>query len=105
MNKSEKSSRKSFTGYLGGIIAAATFGLNPAFAVPMMREGMDVVSILFFRYLLSLPLMLCVLLIKKRYLLLPAPPIAVAMGAGLLMSLSSITLFESYKYLSVGVAS
>ena len=105
MNMKVKTPRGAFAGYLAGIIAAATFGLNPAFAVPMMREGMDVVSILFYRYMLSVPLMLLVLAIKRQNVILGKKCILCALGAGVLMSMSSVTLFESYKYLSVGVAS
>ena len=37
-------------GYAAGIITGITYGLNPLFAMPLMREGANVDSILFFRY-------------------------------------------------------
>ena len=47
---------RKITGYTLGFIAAATYGLNPLFALPLMADGMDTSSILFFRYLLAIPI-------------------------------------------------
>ena len=44
-------------GYVAGILAAAFYGLNPLFALPLYHGGMDTWSILLFRYLLSLPML------------------------------------------------
>ena len=41
-------------GYILGGIAAAAYGMNPLFALPLYREGMDPDSVLFFRYLLAI---------------------------------------------------
>ena len=38
-------------GYILGIIAAATYGMNPLFTLPLYQDGMDPYSVLFFRYL------------------------------------------------------
>ena len=40
-------------GYIIGAIAAATYGTNPIFAIPLYKNGMDTNSVLFFRYLLA----------------------------------------------------
>ena len=34
-------------GYLLGTVAAATYGMNPLFALPLYAEGMDADSVLF----------------------------------------------------------
>lgn len=36
-------------GYLLGAVAAATYGMNPLFALPLYKAGMDPDSVLFFR--------------------------------------------------------
>ena len=36
-------------GYLLGTVAAATYGMNPLFALPLYKAGMDPDSVLFFR--------------------------------------------------------
>lgn len=35
-------------GYLLGMIAAASYGMNPLFALPLYKAGMDPDSVLFF---------------------------------------------------------
>ena len=42
----------TFWGYLAGIVTGVTYGLNPLFAVPLMKSGVSVDTILFFRYFL-----------------------------------------------------
>lgn len=42
-------------GYLLGAVAAATYGMNPLFALPLYKAGMDPDSVLFFRYLFCHP--------------------------------------------------
>ena len=43
----------SVWGYVAGIVTGVTYGLNPLFAVPLMRQGISVDEILFFRYFLA----------------------------------------------------
>ena len=48
-------------GYALGAIAAATYGMNPLFALPLYKAGMNPDSALFFRYIflrMILPYML-----------------------------------------------
>jgi len=93
-------------GYLCGAIAAACYGLNPLFAVPMYGAGMTVDSVLFYRYLLGALLLVPALARRgrdgfriRRCEILPL------FGFGILFSLSSFALFESYRHLDVGIAS
>ena len=44
-------------GYILGAIAAATYGMNPLFALPLYADGMDADSVLFFRYMMAIPVM------------------------------------------------
>lgn len=44
-------------GYILGAIAAATYGMNPLFALPLYKDGMNPESVLFFRYLMALPIL------------------------------------------------
>ena len=41
-------------GYILGSIAAASYGMNPLFALPLYKAGMDPDSVLFFRYLFAI---------------------------------------------------
>ena len=44
-------------GYVLGVIAAATYGMNPLFALPLYEAGMNPDSVLFFRYLFAIPVL------------------------------------------------
>lgn len=93
-------------GYMLGIIAAATYGMNPLFALPLYEEGMNVDSVLFMRYLLAVPVIGAMLhmrgygfRVKSKKARWPL------VFTGLLMALSSLTLFKSYTYMAAGIAS
>lgn len=94
-----------FKGYLLAAIAAATYGTNPAFAVPLYGAGMNAVSVLLFRYLLGMVFILAMIKLRGRSLRLERNQILPVALLGILMALSSVTLFESYNYINSGVAS
>lgn len=99
-------------GYLYAALAAASYGTNPIFAKPLYADGMNPDSVLLFRYVfgfLLLALMMCyngwrrgdikgAFRVSRHTL-----PQLVLMG--ILMALSSLTLFVSYNYMPVGIAS
>ncbi len=92
-------------GYLLGAVAAASYGMNPLFALPLYQAGMDTDSVLFFRYLLAIPILGIMVKLRGRSFRvgLRAAPLLVVMG--LLLAMSSLTLFMSYHYMDAGVAS
>ena len=51
-------------GYIYGAVAAATYGMNPLFALPLYENGMNANSVLFFRYLFAIPIL--AIMIKSR---------------------------------------
>ena len=93
-------------GYLFAAIAAASYGTNPIFAIPLYREGISVTSVLFMRYAMAVAIMFFTTMIKspKAFVIKPKY-VGLLAFMGILMVLSSIALFESYKYLSAGIAS
>lgn len=93
-----------FKGYLLGCVGAITYGLNPLFALPLYAEGIDVASVLFYRYLIAIVLM-AVIMARHGGFRLSRRDIPAAIAAGILFALSSLTLFESYNYMDVGIAS
>lgn len=95
----------SIKGYLLAAIAAAAYGTNPAFAVPLYEEGMNPNSVLLFRYLLGIPLVGIMLKLRGIKLSLRKDEIFQVGILGVLMAFSSLALFESYNYLNAGVAS
>ncbi|MDE6682446.1 MAG: DMT family transporter [Muribaculaceae bacterium] len=96
---------KNFKGYLLAAIAAAAYGTNPAFAIPLYEQGMNPNSVLMFRYILGLPLIACVMKIRHVSFNLNKDEILHVAVLGILMAVSSLSLFESYNYMNSGVAS
>lgn len=99
-------------GYALGVMAAATYGMNPVFAVPLYERGMNAESVLLWRYALAIPVVAVMLLARGRSLAIK--PIG-ATGVrqltmqlallGVLMAVSSLSLFASYNYMNAGIAS
>lgn len=92
-------------GYILAAIAATTYGMNPLFALPLYKEGMDPDSVLFFRYLLAIPILAVMLKARGRSFRLKRNEVFPLIVMGLLMSVSSLTLFQSYNYMDAGIAS
>lgn len=92
-------------GYILGAIAAATYGLNPLFALPLYGAGMTPDSVLFFRYLFALPVLAAMIVWRGRSFRITMRQSGVLFVLGLLMAVSSLTLFLSYLYMDAGIAS
>lgn len=92
-------------GYLLAALAAAAYGTNPAFAVPLYGQGMNPNTVLLFRYLMGLPLLAIIMALRGVSFKLERKQIIPTLILGVLMAFSSLTLFESYKYMNSGVAS
>lgn len=92
-------------GYIYGIVAAAAYGLNPIFAVPLYDAGMDPDSVLFFRYLFAIPMVGITLLARGRGLRVHSREVLPLVIMGILMAISSLTLFNSYNHIDASIAS
>ena len=100
-------------GYIFAILSAAAYGTNPIFAKPLYKDGMNPDSVLLFRYVLAVVVLAIMMFYngwKQRQ------PISETFHVsrhnmpqlfilGFLMALSSLTLFVSYNYMPVGIAS
>lgn len=96
---------KNFKGYLLAAVAAAAYGTNPVFAIPLYGHGMNPNSVLLFRYLIGLPILACIMKARNISFAINREEILKVVILGFLMALSSLTLFESYKYMNSGIAS
>ena len=92
-------------GYILAAISAATYGMNPLFALPLYEAGMDLYSVLFFRYLFAIPILAVMLKIRRRDFSISKADIVPLLILGVLFAMSSITLFSSYNFMDVGIAS
>lgn len=102
-----------YTGYVYAAASAAAYGTNPIFAKPLYADGMNTDSVLLFRYLFAVLVMIVMMAWGGYRRQKPLSetfsvnrhnmPQLILMG--ILMALSSITLFASYHYMPVGIAS
>ena len=92
-------------GYILGSIAAASYGMNPLFALPLYKAGMDPDSVLFFRYLFAIPLLGIMIKARGRSFKIQRKETFPLIIMGLLVALSSLTLVLSYNYMAAGIAS
>lgn len=92
-------------GYILGAVGGAAYGLNPLFAVPLYKSGMDASSVVFSRYLTAVVLVGILAKLSGHSLKIERKALSVAFCLGLMVVGSSLTLFHSYNYMDVGIAS
>ncbi|MGM9704841.1 MAG: EamA family transporter, partial [Prevotella sp.] len=92
-------------GYILGAVAAASYGTNPLFAMPLMNAGIDAYSVLFLRYMFAIPILAVMMIARRRGFGLRRSQVLPLMALGLGMALSSLTLYVSYTYLGTAIAS
>lgn len=92
-------------GILNGIIAAASYGTNPLFALPLFNAGIGVNSVLFYRYFFALIIYgLWLKFYKKANFKLSKNEILPLFILSMFFSFSSLTLFEAFRYIASGIA-
>lgn len=92
-------------GFIYGAIAAASYGLNPLFALPMYKAGMGVDSVLFYRYLSAVVLLGGLMVVRRQSFSLRRAEVVPLAAMGLLFAFSSLFLFQSYNLMDAGIAS
>lgn len=97
-------SKNAIIGYPAGIITGITYGLNPLFGVPLMKEGAAIESILFFRYAIAVLFLGGFLLLSRQSFKISWKQAGVLLILGLLYTSSSVFLFEAYSYIASGLA-
>lgn len=97
-------SKNAIIGYPAGIITGITYGLNPLFGVPLMKEDAAIESILFFRYAIAVLFLGGFLLLSRQSFKISWKQAGVLLILGLLYTSSSVFLFEAYNYITSGLA-
>ena len=92
-------------GFIYGAIAAASYGMNPLFALPLYAVGMSVDTVLFYRYALAAIVLGILMKLQGQPFALRKADILPLVIMGLLFSFSSLLLFMSYNYMDAGIAS
>ena len=95
----------NFKGYALAAFAAAAYGTNPAFAIPLYEDGMNPNSVLLFRYLLGALMLIPMIIWRGQSFRLTREQLGPVAILAALMAFSSLSLFEAYKYMNSGIAS
>ena len=91
-------------GFILGALSAASYGINPI-AVILYNDGLTVDSVLFYRYFLAAAAIGIVMLARRESFAVGLRELPWLIVAGLLFSFSSMTLFVSYTYIDISIAS
>src|SRR5574344_1722112 len=92
-------------GIVVAVTAAVAYGLNPLFALPLYREGFDADTVLLFRYFPAAAMLAVWMVLNRRSFRLTGREFAGTLACGVLFSVSSLCLFQSYRRMDAGVAS
>lgn len=92
-------------GLVCGAVAAATYGMNPLFTLPLYHAGMTPDSVLFYRYAFALPILAAMIRLRGQDFSLRRCEMLPLVAMGLLFSASSLFLYMSYNYMDAGIAS
>ncbi len=97
--------KRNIKGIFNGAIASASYGTNPLFALPLFASGIGVNSVLFYRYAIAVLIYgLWLKFVKKLSLHITFKEFIPLLVMGLFFSLSSLALFEGFKYIEAGIA-
>lgn len=97
-------SKEALIGYPAGIITGITYGLNPLFGMPLIKNGAAIESILFFRYGIAVLILGALLLMDKQSFKVTWKQAGILLVLGLLYTSSSMLLFQAYNYVPSGLA-
>ena len=92
-------------GFILGAIAAASYGMNPLFPLPLYSAGMSVDTVLFYRYSLAVIVLGIMMKFQKQSFAIKRVDVLPLCIMGLLFAFSSLFLFMSYNYMDAGIAS
>ena len=92
-------------GVILAIISAICYGMNPLGALFLYEEGLNVNSVIFYRFIFASILLAIFMLIKKDSFYLKFKEIILLALLGLLFGISAVSLFNSFLYMDAGLAS
>lgn len=90
-------------GYLYAAMSSSSYGIN-AFAPLLYAVGITTGTVLFYRYFFAVLLLLGLMFLKKESFRLTKKEFWLICPMGLLFAYSSLSLFESYKFLGVSLS-
>ncbi|MEG1586792.1 MAG: DMT family transporter [Bacteroidales bacterium] len=95
---------KQLKGVFLAMISSSTFGMIPLFALPVLRSGMNLESVLFYRFAISTVVIGAYLLLRKNNLRVSVKEFITLFGLGSLYALTALFLTASYLHVPSGIA-
>jgi drug/metabolite transporter (DMT)-like permease len=96
---------KGLSGIIYALLSSAAFGFMPIFAKLMYNSGSNTLTVLSFRFLLAALILFIYFLAKKINFMVTKVQLTILTLVGVLGYTSTgLTLFYSYNYISVGLA-
>ena len=92
-------------GVICGILAAVCYGTNPFGALPLYEEGVNTSSVLFYRFSMAVLILGAMLAAQRKSLSITRSELKVIGSLGLLFAASSITYYQSFRFMDAGIAS
>jgi len=92
-------------GIICGILAAVCYGTNPFGALPLYEEGVNTSSVLFYRFSTAVLMLAVLLLIERKSFRINNRELKTLGSLGLLFAASSITYYQSFRFMDAGIAS
>lgn len=94
----------SFKGFVYGIITSVTFGLIPLFTLPLMREGLPLDSILFYRFLFATIALAIMMRLHKESFFIQSRDLPMFILLAVFYTASALFLFWGYELMGAGMA-
>lgn len=91
-------------GYACGIGAAVSYGMNPLGALSLYADGINAMSVLFYRYLTAAIILGGIMAAMGKSFRVSPRQLALLAPLGVLFCMSSITLYFGFLYMDAGVA-
>ncbi len=88
-----------------GILAAIFYGTNPLGAINLYRDGLTANSVLVYRFGVAALILGAIMAIQRKSFAVNRHELRILVCLGVLMGLSSSTLYISFNYMDVGIAS
>ncbi len=87
------------------VVSACLFGVTPLIAKKILQMGMEAEVMVFYRNLLSIPILLCILWMNRIPLALPEKSGKSFMQLGIFgISITTLFLYSSYRFIPIGTA-
>jgi drug/metabolite transporter (DMT)-like permease len=92
-------------GIICGILAAVCYGTNPLGALPLYEEEVNTSSVLFLRFSIATLILGVVMIANRKSFAVTRGELTTMASLGALMAVSSLTYYQSFRYMDAGIAS